>query len=79
MRDEMKGLYEARDKHEKRLYRLFCVLDRGNTGNGLDSPVIAVLSGGVKGVGEVMDDRVYQNVRRRRDEYQASVPRQIEL
>lgn len=77
MRDEMKGLHEARDKHEKRLYRLFCVLDRQATDHGLAGPAVVLVSGGVKAIGQAMDDRVYREARRRRDEYVASSPRRI--
>lgn len=77
MRDEMRGLHEARDKHEKRLYRLFCVLDRHAPDHGLDGPAVVLISGGVKAIGEAMDARVYREARRRRDEYLASTPRRI--
>ena len=58
----MKGIYEARDKHGKQLYRLFCVLDRAAPEHGVEAPALVLLSGGAKPVGAAMDDRVYRDV-----------------
>jgi len=77
MRGEMRGIYEARDRHGNMLYRLFCVLDRKATEHGLDAPALVMLSGGEKPVREEMDARTYAEVRRQRDEYINSSPRQI--
>jgi hypothetical protein len=77
MRGDMRGVYEARDRHGNMLYRLFCVLDRNAPDHGLDAPALVILSGGSKPVREEMDERTYADVRRQRDEYGASSPRRI--
>lgn len=50
MHGEMKGLYEARDAHDGRLYRVFCILDGQASEHGLDAKVIVLVCGGAKRV-----------------------------
>ncbi len=42
---DMSGVFEARDQHNRVLYRLFCVLDRNTPVHG---PAIVLLGGGTK-------------------------------
>lgn len=83
MTDDMAGIHEARDAHEdclyRCLYRLFCVVDRKATRNGIDRPLVTLLGGGIKPVRAAMSRAVYQLVREYRDAYLASNPRQILL
>jgi len=42
---DMSGIFEIRDKHGPLLYRLFCVLDSGAPGHGVDdAQVLAILA-----------------------------------
>jgi hypothetical protein len=59
MHDDMKGLHEARDAHDGRLYRVFCLLDSRAPENGLDAKALVLLGGAVKRVGSTMDRRAY--------------------
>lgn len=77
MKDEMSGICEARDAHNKVLYRLFCLLDRNGPSHGLTRPSLVLLDGGVKPEGTEMDASVYQRVARSRDRYLASNPRSV--
>ena len=44
---------------------------------GLDGPAVVLISGGSKAIAQAMDDRVYREARRQRDEYLASSPRRV--
>ncbi len=77
MRDEMKGFHEARDKHGKELYRLFCVLDRDAADYGAEGPAVVLVSGGIKPVDTVMDPRVYARAQHARQAYLASNGRSL--
>lgn len=77
MKDDMSGIYEARDAHDKVLYRLFCLLDRNGPLHGLTRPSVVLLDGGLKPEGTEMNPSVYQRVARSRDRYVASSPRSI--
>jgi len=79
MHDDMAGIHEARDEHDGSLYRLFCVVDRAATQNGIPQPLVALLGGGIKADNDVMDAAVYSEIRGYRDIYVASNPRQIVL
>jgi len=79
MHAEMSGIYEARDRLDKTLYRLFCLLDRNGTEHGLDRPSIALLSGSSKDVGTEMDAATYAAARGYRDQYLAPAIRPILL
>jgi hypothetical protein len=72
MRDDMKGLHEARDEHDGTLYRLFCVVDRRAPQHGLDAPVVALICGGTKPVRSKMEQSVYDQAQAYRDEYVAT-------
>jgi hypothetical protein len=77
MHGEMNGIYEARDRLEKSLYRLFCLLDRTGTDHGLDRPSIVLLCGGVKPDGTEMPPAAYSAAMAYRDHYNASKTRPI--
>jgi hypothetical protein len=77
MRDEMRGFHEARDKHGKELFRLFCVLDRGAADHGAEGPALVLISGGIKPIDSAMDDRVYLAAQKAREAYLASTPRRL--
>ncbi len=74
---DMSGIFEARDRHQRKLYRLFCVLDSVGPDHGLDAPALVMLSGTVKNVGEQVPQAVYREVRRQADRYFANSPRPV--
>jgi hypothetical protein len=74
---DMSGIFEARDRHHRKLYRLFCVLDSRAPEHGLDAPALVMLSGTVKNVGEEVPQAVYREVRRQADRYFATSPRPV--
>jgi len=74
---DMSGIFEARDKHQRKLYRLFCVLDSRASEHGLGAPALVMLSGTVKNVGEQVPQKVYRKVRRQADLYFATSPRPV--
>lgn len=76
---DMSGICEARDKHEKLLYRLFCVIDSQGPNHGLPAPAVVLLSGTVKKVGEKVPQSVYKEVRRQADRYFSMSPRPVML
>lgn len=75
MRDEAAGCFELRDEHDKKLYRLFCVIDRKATQNGLTNPVVCYLDGATKSVRTALPRATYVRVSERRKEYLATNPR----
>lgn len=72
MHGSMKGFHEARDEHDGRLYRLFCVVDSQAPEHGLDAKVVALLGGGIKPVRTAMDESVYDDARAYREDYRAT-------
>jgi hypothetical protein len=62
MHGKMKGFHEARDEHDGVLYRVFCVVDRNAADHGLDAPTVALISGGVKAMGERCESLMKQNI-----------------
>lgn len=72
---DMSGIFEARDKHQQKLYRLFCVLDSKAPEHGLAAPALVILSGTIKKVGEEVPQAVYKAVRAQADRYWATSPR----
>lgn len=74
---DMSGIFEARDRHQRKLYRLFCVLDSRAPEHGLAAPALVMLSGTVKNVGEEVPQAVYREVRRQADRYFATTPRPV--
>jgi len=77
MHGEMVGFYEARTRGpDRRLYRLFCVLDRDV--GGLERPSIVVICGLSKPVGSGLSPTDYAYVRELGGEYRARVPRSVE-
>ena len=77
MQGPMSGVYEARDRHDGRLYRLFCLLDRLAPEHGLPRPALAVLVGGEKANATQMDGNVYRRVLAAKADYESSDPRKI--
>jgi hypothetical protein len=72
MHSTMKGLYEVRDEHAGRLYRVFCVLDSQAPVHALDAKAIVLVCGGEKKIRSVMDDSVYSEALRYRADYLAT-------
>ena len=75
MRRKMKGIHEARDKHDRRLFRLFCLLDRDLQAMRRTRPAIVLLGGAIKDVNTAMDDDVYDEILMRRDRHLKTTPR----
>lgn len=76
MHGDMAGYYEARTRGpDKRLYRLFCLLEREVP--GLEHPSIVVIGGLAKPVGTKFSDTDYAAVRRLGDEYRQRSPRSV--
>lgn len=77
MRGDMAGIYEARTRGpRKRLYRLFCVLER--EAPGLPGPSLVIVTGMDKPNESAFSSADYRRVRRLRDEYLSRSPRSIE-
>jgi hypothetical protein len=66
---DMSGIFEARDEHNRVLYRLFCLLDRKGLAHG---PAVVLLGGGTKPDRTEMPQRVYRMIDRCRDDYLAT-------
>ncbi len=77
MRDEAAGCFEIRDEHDKKLYRLFCVIDRNAVENGLTHPVVCYLDGATKAVGSALPKATYQRLGALRRAYLATNPRRV--
>jgi hypothetical protein len=76
MRGSMRGFYEARTRGpDRRLYRLFCILER--EAPGLDGPSIIVIGGLSKPVGTAFSDADYGEIRRLGGEYRRRSPRNV--
>lgn len=77
MRGDMAGFYEARTRGpRKRLYRLFCLLERDAP--GLPGPSLVIITGMDKPNESAFSAADYRRVRLLRDEYQGRTPRSIE-
>lgn len=76
MHGTMGGYYEARTQGpDKRLYRLFCLLER--EGSGLPRPSIIVLGGLSKPRGTAFRTNDYDAIRQLGDEYRRRTPRSV--
>ena len=75
MRDDMTGWFEARTKHRKTLYRLFCLHDR--EAPGLPRPALVMITGGAKPNESAFSSAFYRSVRSLGAEYLASNPRSV--
>jgi len=76
MRGQMRGFYEARTHGpDRRLYRLFCILDRDAP--GLEGPSIVVIGGLSKPAGTAFATSDYETIRRLGDEYRNRAPRSV--
>ena len=76
MHGDMGGFYEARTRGPgKRLYRLFCILER--SAPGLAGPTIAVITGMWKPNASAFSEADYARVRRLGDEYRRQSPRNV--
>lgn len=76
MHGAMRGVYEARTRGpDRRLYRLFCLLER--EAPGLDNPTVVLLCGLSKPHGTAFTDTDYAEVRALRDEYVRRIPRNL--
>ena len=64
----MSGIFEARDRHNRILYRLFCLLDR----KAPVGPAVVLLGGGSKPDRAEMPQRVYRTIDRHREDYLAT-------
>lgn len=77
MHAEAAGCFEIRDEHDKKLYRLFCVIDRKAMENGLTHPVLSLLDGATKPVRTALAKATYERVGALRREYLATTPRRV--
>jgi hypothetical protein len=75
MRGNMRGIHEIRIRNQKRLYRLFVVLDRN--GPGLDGPSMVLITGADKANETAFSAAELAVVRRLADEYASRTPRSI--
>lgn len=76
MHARMRGYYEARTRGpDRRLYRLFCLVERDVS--GLDHPSVVVICGLSKPRGTAFTDADYDRVRRLGDEYRRRIPRSV--
>lgn len=75
MHGDMTGWFEVRTKHQKRLYRMFCLQDR--KAPGLPKPALVMVIGGDKPNESAFSDAFYKNVRDLGAEYLASNPRSV--
>ena len=74
MHGEMAGIYEARTRGpDRRLYRLFCLLER--EAPGVERPSIIVIAGLAKPVGTAISRADYARIRALVEEYRRRVPR----
>jgi len=77
MHGDMAGYYEARTRGpHKRLYRLFCLLERDAP--GLPGPSLVIITGMDKPNESAFSEADYRRVRRLGDEYKRRSPRSIE-
>lgn len=77
MHGDMKGWYEARDRHGTRLFRLFCFLERNGEALGLGGPSIVLITGMEKPNDKAFSAADYARVRRLGDEYRARTQRSV--
>src|SRR6266542_1002457 len=76
MHGRMRGFYEARTRGpDRRLYRLFYILERD--GSGLDGPAVVIVGGMSKPAGTAFTDADYEIIRRLGDEYRRRSPRSV--
>lgn len=76
MHGDMAGFFEARTRGPgRRLFRLFCLLERDVL--GLQRPAIVVIAGMAKPVGSAFSRQEYERVRRLADEYRSRTPRSL--
>ena len=77
MHGDMAGYYEARTRGpRKRLYRLFCLLER--EAQGLPGPSLVIITGMDKPNESAFSEADYRRVRRLGDEYKGRSPRSLE-
>lgn len=77
MHGEMAGWYEARAMGpSKRLYRVFCLLER--EAEGLPGPSLVIITGLDKQTATAFSKADYRRVRELGDEYRSRSPRSIE-
>jgi len=75
MHGDMTGWFEARTKHQKTLYRLFCLQDR--KAPGLPGPALVMITGAGKSNESAFSKAFYRSVRALGDEYLSSDPRSV--
>lgn len=76
MHGQMRGYYEARTRGpDRRLYRLFCILERDAP--GLSGPSIVVIGGLSKPNNSTFTATDYAEIRRLGDEYRRRSPRNV--
>ncbi len=75
MHGSMTGRHEARTKHDKLLYRLFCLHDRKAL--GLPGPALVLVTGGVKSTETAFSEVFYRRVRKLGETYLTSNPRNV--
>jgi hypothetical protein len=76
MHGRMRGFYEARTRGpDRRLYRLFCILERDAP--GLSGPSVVIVTGLSKPHGTRFTAADYETVRQLGEEYRRRTPRNV--
>jgi hypothetical protein len=75
MHGDMTGWFEVRTKHQKQLYRLFCLQDR--KAPGLPGPSLVMVMGGTKPTEAAFSNSFYRAIRQLGEEYLRSDPRSV--
>ena len=65
---DMSGIFEARDRHNRVLYRLFCIVDR----QAIGGPSVVLLGGASKPDRTEMHQRIYRTIDGHRRDYRAT-------
>ncbi len=72
---DMSGIFEARDRHQRKLYRLFWMLD--SRAPEPPAPALVMLSARSRTSANRCRRAVYRKVRRQADRYFATSPRLV--
>lgn len=77
MHGDMRGWFEARDRHGSWLYRVFCLLERDGAALGLGGPSVVLVAGMRKPNETAFTKADYAGIRALGDEFRARAPRSI--
>lgn len=74
MRGNMGGWYEVTIDHQRKHYRVFCLLDARAEGRG---PLLVMVDGRTKDRGSLISAREFKKINKLRDHYLSKQPRPI--